>query len=197
MLIEEYLSTLEVSPMLVKRAITEIIVIDESVSEEKKILERELGSVAKQIEESEREKKPISTGTLDKELQEINKCYIKVLDADKRKLNILLHLQETLKKSSEEIKEASQKFKETIAKDSLSLKIKKVLKQFEYKIDSDISDEEPLICSCKKPAKEEMAVCDNTNCPIEWYHCSCVGLKATPKKKWLCPLCEKPEPISQ
>ncbi|CAG8789006.1 2218_t:CDS:1, partial [Racocetra persica] len=27
------------------------------------------------------------------------------------------------------------------------------------------------------------------NCPIEWYHLDCVGLKAVPEGRWFCDTC--------
>ncbi|TWW64357.1 Inhibitor of growth protein 3 p47ING3 [Takifugu flavidus] len=35
----------------------------------------------------------------------------------------------------------------------------------------------------------EMVGCDNTDCPIEWFHYGCVGLSEAPKGKWYCPQC--------
>lgn len=35
-----------------------------------------------------------------------------------------------------------------------------------------------------------MIGCDRMNCPIEWYHLECVGLKETPKGEWFCPKCK-------
>ena len=35
-----------------------------------------------------------------------------------------------------------------------------------------------------------MKACDNDNCPIEWFHYTCVGLDAPVKGKWYCPSCQ-------
>jgi len=35
----------------------------------------------------------------------------------------------------------------------------------------------------------EMVMCDNKDCPIEWFHFQCVGLVAKPKGKWYCEQC--------
>lgn len=32
-------------------------------------------------------------------------------------------------------------------------------------------------------------MCDNKNCPIEWFHFQCVGLSASPRGKWYCERC--------
>lgn len=34
-----------------------------------------------------------------------------------------------------------------------------------------------------------MVACDNDDCPYQWFHWTCVGLKAEPKGDWLCPHC--------
>src|SRR4051794_36293767 len=35
----------------------------------------------------------------------------------------------------------------------------------------------------------EMVMCDNKDCPIEWFHFQCVGLASKPKGKWYCERC--------
>uniref|UniRef100_A0A4X2MAQ1 Inhibitor of growth protein n=1 Tax=Vombatus ursinus TaxID=29139 RepID=A0A4X2MAQ1_VOMUR len=35
----------------------------------------------------------------------------------------------------------------------------------------------------------EMTGCDNEQCPIEWFHFSCISLTYEPKGKWYCPKC--------
>ena len=50
---------------------------------------------------------------------------------------------------------------------------------------------EPVYCVCKRPAFGDMVACDAPDCPYEWYHWDCVGLKAAPKGKWLCSICRK------
>lgn len=34
-----------------------------------------------------------------------------------------------------------------------------------------------------------MIGCDNSDCPIEWFHFGCMGLTSKPKGKWYCPKC--------
>lgn len=37
-----------------------------------------------------------------------------------------------------------------------------------------------------------MIACDNPDCPIEWFHCQCVGVSnSKTKEKWYCPECIK------
>lgn len=51
------------------------------------------------------------------------------------------------------------------------------------------SANEPLYCICRKPAYGDMVGCDNDDCPVEWYHLGCMGLKEAPKGTWYCPTC--------
>lgn len=48
-----------------------------------------------------------------------------------------------------------------------------------------------LYCMCRRVSYGEMIACDNTECPIEWFHLGCVGLTSTnrPRGKWFCPDC--------
>ena len=41
-------------------------------------------------------------------------------------------------------------------------------------------------CLCGGPESGNMIACDNPGCPIEWFHCECVGLLDAPSGKWLC-----------
>ena len=45
---------------------------------------------------------------------------------------------------------------------------------------------EPLYCTCKRVSFGQMIACDNKDCPVEWFHYACVGLKTPPKGKWFC-----------
>jgi len=57
-----------------------------------------------------------------------------------------------------------------------------------------IDPDEPTYCSCQQVSFGEMVGCDNDDCPIEWYHFSCVGLTTKPKGKWYCPECRGDKP---
>lgn len=48
-----------------------------------------------------------------------------------------------------------------------------------------------IICYCQKPESGDMIGCDFPNCSIEWFHQSCLRIKAIPKGKWYCPDCRK------
>jgi hypothetical protein len=56
-------------------------------------------------------------------------------------------------------------------------------------LDMPIDPNEPTYCTCHKVSYGEMVGCDNSECPIEWFHFGCVGLTHTPKGKWYCPVC--------
>ncbi|XP_026867566.1 inhibitor of growth protein 1 [Electrophorus electricus] len=55
--------------------------------------------------------------------------------------------------------------------------------------DLPIDPNEPTYCLCEQVSYGEMIGCDNDECPIEWFHFSCVGLNHKPKGKWYCPKC--------
>ncbi|XP_018605404.1 inhibitor of growth protein 1 [Scleropages formosus] len=55
--------------------------------------------------------------------------------------------------------------------------------------DVPIDPNEPTYCLCEQVSYGEMIGCDNEECPIEWFHFSCVGLNHKPKGKWYCPKC--------
>ena len=54
---------------------------------------------------------------------------------------------------------------------------------------ADIDPNEPLYCSCKRVAFGDMIACDNDECPVEWFHYSCVNLTRKPRNSWVCPSC--------
>uniref|UniRef100_A0A3P9J9T8 Inhibitor of growth protein n=1 Tax=Oryzias latipes TaxID=8090 RepID=A0A3P9J9T8_ORYLA len=56
-------------------------------------------------------------------------------------------------------------------------------------VDFAIDPNEPTYCLCEQVSYGEMIGCDNEQCPIEWFHFSCVGLSYKPKGKWYCPKC--------
>ncbi|KAI9104552.1 inhibitor of growth protein 4-like protein [Phlyctochytrium arcticum] len=56
-------------------------------------------------------------------------------------------------------------------------------------LDLPIDPNEPTYCICHQVSFGDMIECDNEDCPIEWFHYSCVGLTAPPKGKWFCPEC--------
>lgn len=56
-------------------------------------------------------------------------------------------------------------------------------------LDMPVDPNEPTYCVCHQVSYGEMIGCDNTECPIEWFHFPCVGLTAKPKGKWYCPKC--------
>lgn len=55
---------------------------------------------------------------------------------------------------------------------------------------------EPTYCVCRQVSFGEMIACEQDDCPIEWYHFGCVGLKTQPKGKWICPQCKRKEAAS-
>lgn len=51
-------------------------------------------------------------------------------------------------------------------------------------------------CLCGEGEHGRMIACDNSDCKIEWFHFSCVGLRAKPRGAWYCPGCT-PKPKSK
>jgi hypothetical protein len=53
---------------------------------------------------------------------------------------------------------------------------------------------EQLFCVCQKPwvedEEDEMIACDGEDCPYEWYHLECAGVKAAPKGRFFCDTCK-------
>ncbi|XP_043463238.1 inhibitor of growth protein 5 [Leptopilina heterotoma] len=56
-------------------------------------------------------------------------------------------------------------------------------------LDMPVDPNEPTYCLCHQVSYGEMIGCDNPDCPIEWFHFTCVGLTTKPKGKWYCPKC--------
>lgn len=60
---------------------------------------------------------------------------------------------------------------------------------------ADIDDEEngddKKYCICQSVSYGDMVACDNDQCPYEWFHWTCVGLKSEPAGTWICPVCTK------
>lgn len=66
------------------------------------------------------------------------------------------------------------------------------LPQHDGAADSPGGDEQEgdeIYCVCQQVSFGDMVACDNDNCPYQWFHWQCVGLKAEPKGEWLCPSC--------
>eukprot|EP00118_Oscarella_pearsei_P007485 m.36920 g.36920 ORF g.36920 m.36920 type:complete len:155 (+) comp32307_c0_seq2:463-927(+) len=88
-------------------------------------------------------------------------------------------------------------YKETKDRDGVHKPVKKKPKKAKAKKTRDdspiheaaIDPNEPTYCLCDQVSFGEMIGCDNENCPIEWFHFSCVGLSSKPKGKWYCPNC--------
>lgn len=54
-------------------------------------------------------------------------------------------------------------------------------------------DNEPLYCTCKQVSYGQMIGCENTECPVEWYHFQCVGIEEEPSDPWYCQFCRPTE----
>ncbi|TFK25983.1 hypothetical protein FA15DRAFT_755443 [Coprinopsis marcescibilis] len=55
----------------------------------------------------------------------------------------------------------------------------------------DGDEDQNLYCFCQKQSYGDMIGCDNPDCPYQWFHISCVGVKTPLPDKWYCPECLK------
>jgi len=58
-------------------------------------------------------------------------------------------------------------------------------------VDDDDAGDDKKYCLCQHVSFGDMVACDNDDCPFEWFHWSCVGLKSEPNGTWYCPVCVK------
>ncbi|KAK4238656.1 hypothetical protein C8A03DRAFT_43630 [Achaetomium macrosporum] len=58
-------------------------------------------------------------------------------------------------------------------------------------IDDDEAGDDRKYCSCQNVSFGNMVACDNDDCPYEWFHWGCVGLKSEPNGTWYCPECSE------
>lgn len=56
-------------------------------------------------------------------------------------------------------------------------------------LDDDEAGDDKKYCLCQKVSFGDMVACDNEDCPYEWFHWSCVGLRSEPTGTWFCPEC--------
>lgn len=63
--------------------------------------------------------------------------------------------------------------------------------QMEMELDDEEAGDDRKYCLCQNVSFGDMVACDNDECPYEWFHWSCVGLKSEPNGTWYCPVCAK------
>ncbi|CAD0109385.1 unnamed protein product [Aureobasidium uvarum] len=65
----------------------------------------------------------------------------------------------------------------------------------EEEVDEAEDPDEPKYCYCGQGSFGEMIACDNDDCPMEWFHLGCTGLRAVPgdNVKWFCDVCKEPK----
>lgn len=57
--------------------------------------------------------------------------------------------------------------------------------------DDEEGGDDKKYCICQSVSYGDMVACDNEECPYEWFHWTCVGLKSEPVGTWICPVCTK------
>ncbi|KDR84109.1 hypothetical protein GALMADRAFT_236778 [Galerina marginata CBS 339.88] len=60
----------------------------------------------------------------------------------------------------------------------------------------DAEEDLTLYCFCHKQSYGDMIGCDNPDCPYQWFHITCVGVKTPLPDKWYCPECIKNKTIA-
>ncbi|KAK0657603.1 inhibitor of growth proteins N-terminal histone-binding-domain-containing protein [Cercophora newfieldiana] len=58
-------------------------------------------------------------------------------------------------------------------------------------VDDEDAGDDKKYCLCQNVSFGDMVACDNDDCPYEWFHWSCVGLKSEPNGTWYCPECNE------
>ena len=52
-------------------------------------------------------------------------------------------------------------------------------------------EDEERYCYCDGPSSGDMVACDNDDCPRQWFHIECLGLKTVPQSdRWFCSECD-------
>ncbi|KNE66576.1 hypothetical protein AMAG_11703 [Allomyces macrogynus ATCC 38327] len=59
----------------------------------------------------------------------------------------------------------------------------------ELQFNTPVDPNEKTYCLCNQVSFGTMVACSNLDCPIEWFHFPCVGIKEEPKGDWFCPDC--------
>ncbi|OQU98116.1 hypothetical protein CLAIMM_03944 [Cladophialophora immunda] len=55
-----------------------------------------------------------------------------------------------------------------------------------------VEEDEERYCYCQGVSYGEMVACDRDDCPRQWFHLECIGLKSVPKSaKWYCDECKE------
>ncbi|KAH6914717.1 hypothetical protein BKA70DRAFT_1368605 [Coprinopsis sp. MPI-PUGE-AT-0042] len=64
--------------------------------------------------------------------------------------------------------------------------------ELDAELEEEMDEEDlTLYCFCQKRSYGDMIGCDNTDCPYQWFHIGCVGVKPPLPDKWYCPECSK------
>ncbi|KAJ2896634.1 Chromatin modification-related protein YNG2 [Zalerion maritima] len=61
----------------------------------------------------------------------------------------------------------------------------------DVEMDDEEASDDKKYCLCQHVSFGDMVACDNDDCPYEWFHWSCVGLKSEPTGRWYCPVCRE------
>ena len=61
----------------------------------------------------------------------------------------------------------------------------------DLEMEEEEGNDDQKYCLCQNVSFGNMVACDNDECPYEWFHWHCVGLKSEPTGTWYCPVCKE------
>lgn len=56
--------------------------------------------------------------------------------------------------------------------------------------EDDAGDDKKLYCTCQTVSHGDMVMCENEECPYQWFHFKCVGITKEPVGEWVCDYCK-------
>ena len=212
--LSSYLETIESVPSELQRNFTMMCDLDKRVHDIMKEIENSYGTYlekANSLEKTEKAKyimemrhkfKKCNTFSDDKvqlamQTYEMVDKHIRRLDTDLQRLEAKQRSQEQKQESqmfvdkTTDKKKQKQKGAEVQARDPVSSLPFSLISGTGEGLDMPVDPNEPTYCLCHQVSYGEMIGCDNTDCPVEWFHFACVGLSSKPKGSWYCPLCTK------
>lgn len=173
MLFKESVESLEETPLKVQKTITNVQLLASQSEEHIKTIEREIGSVKCDVD------KIISSFLLLEEKEKEIGAHLS-----------LLH--NFINEQTEVVDNDCSNFDELVSKSAIMLRTSQISEKKLGGNDVPLQKHgENAPCYCRKNINTKMIACGNANCPVEWFHLSCVGLMQLPTGKWYCRECKK------
>eukprot|EP01125_Pyxidicula_operculata_P021908 TRINITY_DN874_c0_g1_i1.p2 TRINITY_DN874_c0_g1~~TRINITY_DN874_c0_g1_i1.p2 ORF type:complete len:171 (+),score=17.40 TRINITY_DN874_c0_g1_i1:699-1211(+) len=162
-------------------------------------LDEKTNSVTKEVEtflKQQQKRKSQDTNTSEK-TQELRSKLMECIKCSEEKIKIAVQAYDVLDKHIRRLDKDLEKFqleldKEDKHKEQLNKASGTNKTVASVKVtDLDVDPNEPLYCTCRRVSFGQMIGCDNKDCPIEWFHFECVGIKeSNTKGKWYCDICK-------